>query len=473
MLDIASTIKTIQSAVWGVPVLILLFGVGLYLTFLLKGVQFRYLFQAFRLIGMKEKTSGAKGDISPFQSLMTSVASAVGTGSIVGVATAICAGGLGAVFWMWVMALISMAIKYSEALLAVKYRTVDKRGEMAGGPMYYIENGLGWKWMATAFAIFGAIAAIGTGNLVQVNSIAEAMNKVFDIDMVQTGIGLAIICSIVLFRGIKSIAYVSSMLVPLMALFYMLAGLVVIFNFRSELPNAIALILSSAFSGQAAVGGFLGSTVMMGVQIGVARSIFSSEAGMGISSIAAAAAKTASSGRQAMLSMTATLMSTAVICTITAIVIALSGVMGSVDDTGRLVNGASLVIEAFSTVMPVAGHYIVAFGLILFAFTTVISWAYYGEKCTEYLLGERFVVPYRVIYTLLIVPGAIFALETIWAFADTMNAFMVIPNMIALLALSQIIKKETKEFLTQEPKTAGGQLASKEAALETLVASES
>ena len=464
-------INSIRAAVWGVPVLVLLVGVGLYLTFLLKGMQFRYLWQAIRLIGTKEKNSKAQGDISPFQSLMTSVASAVGTGSIVGVATAICSGGLGAVFWMWFMALISMAIKYSEALLAVKYRTVDKRGEIAGGPMYYIEKGLGWKWLAVSFALFGAIAAIGTGNLVQVNSIAEAMNKVFEVNMLQTGIVLAIVCAFVLFRGIKSIAYVSSMMVPIMAVFYVLAGLVVIFNYRSELPSAIALIFSSAFSGQAALGGFLGSTVMMGIQVGVSRSIFSSEAGMGISSIAAAAAKTASSGRQAMLSMTATLMSTAIICTITAIVIAITGVMGTVDEGGRLVNGASLVIEAFSLVMPVAGNYIVAFGLILFAFTTVIAWAYYGEKCTEYLLGENFVIPYRIVYTLLIIPGAIFTLETIWAFADTMNALMVIPNMIALLGLSGVIQKETKDFLQGQSQSK--KLASKESALDTLVASES
>jgi AGCS family alanine or glycine:cation symporter len=243
-------------------------------------------------------------------------------------------------------------------------------------------------------------------------------------------------------------------------------------SFRSELPEAIALIFSSAFSGQAAFGGFLGSTVMMGLQVGIARSIFSSEAGLGISSIAAAAAKTASSGRQALLSMTATLMSTAVICTITAIVIAVTGVMGSVGADGRLVNGASLAIEAFSSAMPTAGNYIVAFGLILFAFTTVIAWAYYGEKCVEYIAGERFVIPYRVLYTILIIPGSVFALETIWNFADAMNALMVIPNMIALLALSGVIQKETKDFFQQQ-QSEKGKKALKEAALETLVAGES
>ncbi len=451
MADIASIVSSVRAAVWGVPILVLLFGVGIYLTCVLRGMQLRYLWRALRMIGKKEETTDKiQGDISPFQSLMTSVASAVGTGSIVGVATAICAGGLGAVFWMWVMVFISMAIKYSEALLAVKYRCVDKRGEIAGGPMYYIEKGLGWKWLACAFSLFGAIAAIGTGNLVQVNSIAEVMNKAFNVDILTTGIVLLVLCGIVLFRGIKSIAYVSSMLVPMMALFYVLAGCVVMCMFRSELPAAIALIFSSAFSGQAAFGGFLGSTVMMGLQAGVARSVFSSEAGLGISSIAAAAAKTGSSGRQAMLSMAATLMSTALICTITAVVIAITGVMGSTDASGRLVNGASLAIEAFSAAMPVAGHYIVALGLILFAFTTVIAWAYYGEKCVEYLFGERFVIPYRVVYTLLILPGALFSLETIWAFADAMNGLMVIPNMIALLGLSGVIQKETKLFVEEQ-----------------------
>jgi AGCS family alanine or glycine:cation symporter len=442
--------KTVEAAIWGVPLLLLLIGVGVFLTITLKGVQFRYFFQAFRLIGVKEKkTEGASGDISPFQSLMTAMASAVGTGSIVGVSTAIMTGGLGSVFWLWVTALVTMAIKYAEALLAVKYRITDKRGEMSGGPMYYIERGLGWKWMAYLFAGFAAIAAIGTGNLVQANAIADSISNVFHIDPLTCGLVVASITGIILLRGIKNIGFVSAVLVPIMAVFYILAGIAVLCVFRNELPGAMALILSSAFSGQAACGGFLGATVMMGMQWGVSRSVCSSEAGLGISSIAAAAARTTSSGRQAMMSMTATVLSTAVICTITALVIAVTQVMGTVDETGQVINGASLAINAFNSAV-IGGQYIVTFGLILFAYTTIIAWAYYGEKCCEYVFGEKSVIPYRIIYTVLIVPGAILALDLVWSFSNIMNALMVIPNVIAILGLSGVIQKETQEFLAEE-----------------------
>ncbi len=442
---LSECISAIHQRLWGVPLLTLLIGVGIYLTYILRGMQFRYLFHAFKLIFAKSSDKAA-GDISPFESLMTAMASAVGTGSIVGVATAISAGGLGTVFWMWVMALISMAIKYAEALLAVKFRVVDQRGEMAGGPMYYIEKGLGWKWLAILFTVFAAIATFGTGNLVQVNSIADALQSVTGAEPWLTGVVLSIITGIVLLKGIKGIGRFSAFVVPIMAIFYVIGGIFVLFIYRDNLPSALGLIISSAFSGQAATGAFLGSTMMMAMQMGVARSVFSSEAGLGISSIAAAAAKTESSGRQAMLSMTATLLSTAVICTITALVIGVTGVMGSVDETGRLVNGASLAIAAFEQALP-GGEYVVMTGLILFAFSTVIAWAYYGEKCMEYLFGERAITPYRILYTLIIIPGAVFAIELAWTFADTMNALMVIPNMIALLSLSGIIQKETKEFL--------------------------
>ena len=337
MIELQSLVQTIQATIWGVPLLLLLIGVGIYLTCLLRGMQFRYLFSAFFMKEPKEDLSEkevekatVKGDISSFQSLMTAMASAVGTGSIVGAATAITAGGLGAIFWMWVTTLITMAIKYAEALLAVKYRVVDERGEMAGGPMQYIERGLGWKWMATLFAGFASIAAIGTGNLVQVNSIAQALGNVFAVDPFITGIVLAVVTAFVLLKGIRGIGFVSSILVPVMASFYILAGIVVLFFFSSKLPEAVSLIFSSAFTGQAACGGFIGSTVMMAMQSGVSRSVFSSEAGLGISSIAAAAARTKSSAKQALLSMSATLLSTAIICSITALTIAVTGVMAIV-----------------------------------------------------------------------------------------------------------------------------------------------
>jgi alanine or glycine:cation symporter, AGCS family len=452
MSELLETIKSIQATVWGVPLLSLLIGVGVYITISLRGVQFRYLFTAFKFIKAKEKQASV-GDISPFQSVMTSMASAVGTGSIVGVSTAIMAGGLGAVFWLWITVLISMAIKYAEALLAVKYRVVDERGEMAGGPMYYIERGLGWKGMASLFAAFACIAAIGTGNLVQVNSIAEALQKVYSVDALTCGIILAVITAAVLLGGIKSIGKVAAWLVPVMAIFYIFGGLFVIIRFSENLPAALSLIMSSAFTGQAAVGGFLGSTVMMAVQMGVARSVFCSEAGLGISSIAAAAARTGSSGRQAMLSMAATLLSTALICSITALVIAVTGVMGQTDHEGRLLNGATLAIQAFSAAIPGGDHF-VTIGLVLFAYSTVIAWAYYGEKCFEYLFSAKSVIYYRIVYIILVIPGSVFALEMVWSFADIFNGLMVIPNMIALLALSGVIQKETNEFIRLEKEEA-------------------
>ncbi len=450
MSNLLSVLEQIKGAIWGPPLLVLLIGVGIYLTFALKGVQFRYLFKAFYLIGAKDK-AGMAGDISPFQSLMTSMASAVGTGSIVGVATALTAGGLGAVFWLWVTAFVSMAIKYSESLLAVKYRVQDERGEMCGGPMYYIEKGLGWKWMAIAFAAFASIAAIGTGNLVQVNSIADAVSNIYEVSPWITGIAVTIITGIVLFGGIKSIGRLSSWIVPFKALAYSGIGLVVLAMYSHELPGAFSMIFKAAFTGQAAVGGFLGASAVMALQMGVSRCVFCSEAGLGIASIASAAAKTSSSGRQALMSMTGTLVSTAIICTITALVIAVTGVLGTQDESGATLNGASLVIAAFSHAVS-GGKYIVIVGLILFAYTTVISWAYYGEKCFEYLFGAKSVTFYRIMYVALIVPGSLFALDAVWCFADIMNGLMVIPNMLALAALAGVLRKETKIFLESEEK---------------------
>ncbi len=448
MRELLTLLESIKAIIWGPPLLALLIGVGIYLTFALRGVQFRYLFKAVSLITKQDK-AGSAGDISPFQSLMTSMASAVGTGSIVGVATALTTGGLGAVFWMWVTALISMAIKYSESLLAVKFRIVDEKGEMSGGPMYYIEKGLGWKWMAVLFAGFASIAAIGTGNLVQVNSIADAVSNIYEISPWITGSVLTVFTGLVLFGGIKSIGKLSAWIVPFKALAYMGIGLSVLVLYYTELPSAFSTIFQAAFTGQAAFGGFLGSTAVMALQMGVSRSVFCSEAGMGIASIASAAAKTSSSGRQALMSMTGTLVSTAIICTITALVIAVTGVLGTQDESGAVLNGASLVIAAFSHAIS-GGKYVVIVGLILFAYTTVISWAYYGEKCFEYLFGAKSVKLYRIMYVGLIVPGSLFALDIVWCFADIMNGLMVIPNMIALAALAGVIRKETKVFIDSE-----------------------
>lgn len=441
-----SILKYVKDQLWGPPLLILLMGTGVYLTLILKGMQFRYLGYAIKQVFAKQKAD-SKGDISHFEALMTSLAGAIGTGTIVGVATAVAVGGLGAMFWMWVTALFGMATKYAESLLAVKYRVVDKRGEMSGGPMQYMERGLGWKWVAILFAIFGSIAAIGTGNLVQVNSIGDAVNNVWHIDPWITGIVLAVVTGAVLIGGVKSIGHLAGILVPFMALFYITGGLIIIFMHYDRVPEAFSLILSSAFNGQAAAGGFAGSTVMMAIQMGVARSVFSNEAGLGISSIAAAAAKTDSPGRQAMINMTGALVSTVIVCTVTGLVLAVTNVLGSQDEQGKVINGASMAIKAFSSTLP-GGAYIVTIGLILFAWTTVVAWAYYGEKCFEYIFGEHSIIPYRIIFTLLVIPGAAINLDFAWHVADISNALMVIPNLIAIIALSKVVLSETDKFLT-------------------------
>jgi len=435
----------IKNWVWSAPLLILLAGTGVYLTILLKGMQFRYLGYALRQVFTPQRKP-SEGDISQFEALMTSLAGAIGTGTIVGVATAVAIGGLGSMFWMWIAALLGMATKYAESLLAVKFRSLDARGEMTGGPMQYMEKGLGWKWMAVLFAIFGAIAAIGTGNLVQVNAIAEAVSHVWSINPWFTGFTLAILTGLVILGGVRSIGQVAGILVPLMALFYLIAGLLIIILHADRLPQALSTIISCAFGGQAAVGGFVGAGVMMSIQMGVSRSIFSNEAGLGISSMAAAAAKTDCPGRQAMITMTGALMSTIIVCSITGLVLAVTDVLGKTTDSGIVLNGAAMAIYAFDSTLP-GGAYIVSIGLILFAFSTVVAWAYYGEKCVEYLFGERSIAIYRCLYTLIVIPGAALKMDVAWHMADIMNGLMAIPNLIALLAMSGLIAAETKSFL--------------------------
>lgn len=437
-------LTSLKNILWGIPLLFLLLGTGVYLTIILKGVQFRYLGYAIKQVFAK-KRDNSEGDISHFEALMTSLAGAIGTGTIVGVATAITMGGLGALFWMWITAFASMATKYAESLLAVKYRELDSRGEMIGGPMQYIERGLGWKWMAVIFAIFGIVASVGTGNLVQVNSIAGAVHEVWHIDPWTTGICLAIITGLVILGGVKSIGHVAGVLVPIMALFYIGGGLIIIVLNIEQVPAAFALIFKSAFEGQAAFGGFAGATIMMAVQSGVARSVFTNEAGLGISSMAAAAAKTDSPGRQAMITMTGTLLSTVIVCSITGLVLAVTEVLGKNGASGLPLSGAAMTIQAFDTIS--GGAYVVSIGLILFAFSTVIAWAYYGEKCCEYLFGTQSIYMYRLLFSLIIIPGAALKIEMAWDLADISNALMVIPNLIAIIGLSKKIVEETNTFL--------------------------
>lgn len=436
---------TLKDVIWSPPLLILLIGTGVYLTIILKGMQFRYLGYAIKEVFARTR-SNSQGDISPFEALMTSLAGAIGTGSIVGVATGLAVGGLGSLFWMWITAFVGMATKYAESLLAVKYRVLDERGEMMGGPSQYIEQGLGWKWMAFLFAFFGAIGAITTGNLVQVNAITEAVNHLKEINPLWIGIVISIITGIVILGGVRSIGHVAGVLVPIMAIFYMAGGLIIIFMHFDKIPEAFGLIIKSAFTGQAAAGGFAGATTMMAIQSGVSRSVFSNEAGLGISSIAAAAARTDSPGRQGLITMTGALVSTVIVCTFTGLVLAVTGVHGATNEAGELLNGAMMAFAAFNSTIT-GGGYIVSIGLILFAFSTVIAWAYYGEKCFEYIFGARSVIIYRLLFTLIVIPGAIMKMEIAWYLADITNGLMVIPNLIALIGLSGVILAENQRFL--------------------------
>ncbi|MBS0622188.1 MAG: sodium:alanine symporter family protein [Verrucomicrobia bacterium] len=433
----------IRDLIWGPWLIIFILGTGLYLTIRLRALQFRYLPYAVKVLLTRHDLNSA-GDITAFQSLMTASAATIGIGSIAGVATALSVGGLGSLFWMVVAALIGMATTYCEAFLAVRFRHQDRRQEMAGGPMYYISrglNGLGWRSWALLFAFGGAIAALATGNMVQASSIADVMVSQFAFSRWQVGILLAALVGSVLFGGIKSIGRVASVLVPLMAFLYLSGGLVVIALHIEELPRAFGQILQAAFTGQAAIGGFAGSTVLLALRMGVSRGLLASEAGLGSSPIAAAAAKTDVAGRQAMIAMLGVFLAVCVVCLITGLVIATTQVLGTVD-----LNGVHLTAYAFSRGIPL-GKWVVFIGAILFGYSTILGWAYYGEKCSEYLLGEKAIPWYRLLYTLVVFPGAILHLEVVWSLADIANALMAVPNLLSLLFLAPLVVRETSTFL--------------------------
>jgi AGCS family alanine or glycine:cation symporter len=440
MENLLTIVQKIDAFVWGLPLMILLVGTGLWLTISLHGIQFRKLWHSLYLALIKRKDDGDEpGDITHFQALMTALSATVGTGNIAGVATAIAAGGPGALFWMWITGLVGMATKYSEAVLAVKYRITDEEGTMSGGPMYYISRGLGWKWLGTLFALFASIAAFGIGNLVQSNSIAAAVHATFGVPLYVTGIVLVIGVGLVIIGGIKNIGGVTGVLVPVMIVFYMGGALIILLMNITAIPAAFALIFESAFTPTAASGGFLGAGVMLSIRMGVARGIFSNESGLGSAPIAAAAAQTKHSVTQALVSMTQTFIDTLVVCTMTGLVLILTGVW----DSGK--NGAELTTIAFQNGMP-GGAIIVTIGLILFAYSTILGWSYYGEKSIEYLLGEKAVKPYRLLFVICAGFGAVMKLELVWALADIFNALMAIPNLIGLLALSPIIISETRDY---------------------------
>ena len=425
----------------GPPLLVLLVGTGILLTFRLKLLQVFKLPQALGLI-FSAKNDGS-GDVNSFKALCTALAATVGTGNIVGVATAIKAGGPGALFWMWMAAFFGMATKYSECLLAVKYRTVDANGNISGGPMYYIENGLGKKYkpLAVMFAIFGVLCAyFGIGTFAQVNSIVEITQISAGIPVVYTGIALTVVVAAVTIGGLKSIATVAAKVVPAMALLYFLTTVGIMIVFADQVPAAIATVLNSAFTPTAAQGGFLGATVMLAMRSGVARGVFSNESGLGSAPIVAAAAKTKWAAEQGLISMTGTFIDTIIICTLTGLSLVVSGVW-----CGPL-NGAAMTESAFTMAFPAFGSMLLLVGLVLFAFTTILGWNYYGERCVEYLMGVKAILPYRIIFICLIACGPFLKLEEIWVLADIVNGLMAIPNLIALIALSGVVVAETKAY---------------------------
>ncbi len=446
----------INGLVWGPYMLVLLVGTGIYFSFRTNFLQVRRFGFTMKETLMKifEKPEASEeGDITPFQALSTALAATIGTGNIAGVATAIALGGPGAIFWMWVSAFFGMMTKFAEVVLAIQYREKNEEGSWVGGPMYYIEKGLGLKWLAVIFSIFGALAAFGIGNMVQSNSVAAALDSTFNIPPWITGIALAVGAGAVILGGLKRIAAVTEKVVPFMAVFYMIGALIILILNISGIPNAFALIFANAFSPAAAAGGFAGAVVMQAMRRGVARGVFSNEAGLGSAPIAHAAARTDHPVRQGLWGIFEVFADTIVICTLTALTILSTGVWQKVAGVNELgvefgFTGAALTTEAFNTGLPGPGGIIVAVGILFFAFSTILSWAYYGEKCAEHLFGSKVNKIYRLVWLPLIFVGAIGNLELIWDIADTLNGLMAIPNLVGLLGLSAVVFKLTKEFFT-------------------------
>ncbi len=438
---LTALLNDINAVVWGKPMLFMIFGAGLFLMLGLRFMPLLNLGKGFKLLWQGREGDHKAGEISPFNALMTSLSATIGTGNITGVATAIFIGGPGALFWMWLTALIGMATKYAEAVCAVHYREVDEQGSYLGGPMYYIKNGLGksWLWLGVLFAVFGALASFGIGNTVQANSVAHAMQTQFNIPVWLTGLVLLILTSAVVLGGIKRIALVAGKLVPFMAIAYFLAGLLVLASHFSEISAAFALIIDSAFNPVAATGGFAGASIIMAIQWGVARGIFSNEAGLGSAPIAHAAAKNDDPVRQGKIAMLGTFIDTIIVCNITGLAIVLTGVWTSG------VKGAALTMAAFDQVLPETGGMIVSLAQAVFAFTTILGWSVYGERCVEFLFGIRSVMIFRILWIIAVPIGAMGELNFIWLLADTLNALMALPNLIALLLLSPVVFKLTRQ----------------------------
>lgn len=445
MEQIKEIFDTLNAIVWGWPMLIMLVGAGVFLSFRLRFLTIFKLGKSFKLLWAGRSTDAAEGHISPFQALMTAMSGTVGTGNIAGVATAVFLGGPGALFWMWITALLGMATSYSEAVLAIKFREKQADNCYRGGPMYYIKNGMGkkWNWLGTAFAIFAAIACIGTGDSIQANSIANVIEANFNVPPLLTGLVVMVCVGLVVIGGIERIGQIAGTLVPFMTMTYITCGVVIMYIYSSDLADAVALVVTSAFSPTAATGGFAGSTMMLAIRFGVARGVFSNEAGLGSAPIAHSSAKTKEPVEQGLIAMLGTFLDTVVVCSITGLSIILTGVW----DSG--ISGAALTANAFAVALPGVGNYIISIGLALFAFTTIIGWSYYGERCIEFVFGKKAVWIYRIIYVLVIPLGATMDLGLIWLISDTMNALMAIPNLIALFILSPVVVKLTKDYFNK------------------------
>lgn len=445
-IDLLGALTGIDELIWGPPLLVLLVGTGVFLTWSLGLIQvFRLPLALSYVLKSRRNEPRAQGDISSFAALSTALSATIGTGNIVGVATAIKMGGPGALFWMFLAAFFGMATMYSESLLAIKYRTVDANGQMSGGPMYYIKNGLGHKKysrvLAPLFALFGVnVALFGIGTFPQVNAIVDSARIAFNVPEVLSAAVISLLVAFVTLGGIKRIAAVAQFLVPFMAMAYALGCLVIIGLNLEKLPETFSLIISSAFTGAAARGGFLGAGVMLAIRMGIARGIFSNESGLGSAPIAAAAAKVREPVKQGLISMTGTFFDTIVVCLMTGTVLIMT------DSWTEELAGAYMTSYAFSTVLAEAGSYIVTVGLIFFAFTTILGWNYYGERCTEFLFGVKGILPYKIIYILIVALGAFLTLDVIWVLADIVNGLMAIPNLIALLALRKVITTETRQY---------------------------
>jgi len=429
---------------WGPPMLILLFGTHLFLTYRLRFIQ-KYVWKAIKLSVSKDRSG--EGDVSQFGALTTALAATIGTGNIVGVATAVGLGGPGAVLWCWLTGVFGMATKYAEALVSVRYRVKTSDGTMLGGPMYALENGLNMKWLAVLFCIFTSIAAFGIGNMVQANSIAVMLNETMGLSPYLSGGVMAVLTAVVILGGVKSIASVCEKLVPFMAIFYVFGCAIILGMNISYLPATISLIVSSAFTPQAAGGGFVGASVMMAMRYGIARGLFSNESGLGSAPIVAAAAQTKNPVRQALVSMTGTFWDTVVVCAMTGLVL-VSSVIENPAALNQL-SGAALTKGAFAQI-PVVGPIVLSVGLLTFVFSTILGWSYYGERATEYLFGKKSITPYRVAWVIAVFLGSITSLTLVWDLADAMNALMAIPNLVSLIALSGVIVSDTRKYLWEE-----------------------